>query len=121
MINFLASFLELKTLDLSNNHIKIVRENDFLTTFESLESLNLNRNQISTLEYGLFGQLKALKVLKFSRTFLSYINLTAARVIESGCGIELVWVSVAHHQITRTRISHINCSVKNIISCTAII
>lgn len=76
MINFLASFLELKTLDLSNNHIKIVRENDFLTTFESLESLNLNRNQISTLEYGLFGQLKALKVLKFSRTFLSYINLT---------------------------------------------
>jgi Leucine-rich repeat (LRR) protein len=75
-IDFLDTLQSLKTLDLSNNLVKKVREKDFQTTSKTLELLDLNMNQISYLESSLFGKLPLLKTLRISRTYLDYINLT---------------------------------------------
>jgi Leucine-rich repeat (LRR) protein len=75
-IDFLDALTNLKILDLSSNLITGVEENMFRSTFKTLESLDLNMNRISSFEYSLIGRLKKLKVLKISRIFLSYTNLT---------------------------------------------
>ncbi len=75
-IDFIDTLQSLKTLDLSGNLIKNVREKDLRSNSKTLELLDINMNRISFLESSLFGKLNRLKTLKISRLYLDYINLT---------------------------------------------
>lgn len=59
----------LKVLDLSNNHISIIKENNF-ANIQALEQLDLSYNQISEVQLNAFSSLKFLNSLDLSHNQL---------------------------------------------------